>query len=148
MSVIDEIIRDAMRKGNFENLPGAGKPLNLEDDANTPADQRLAYKMLRDNNFAPDWIMESKELDTLRGTLMTRVNRAISRHRTALDAASRSSTSDTARANDEANWRGEKAHLRDELIAFNRRVLSYNLKVPRGAAHKTLIDIDKVLQTW
>jgi hypothetical protein len=41
----DEIIQEAMQRGEFENLPGKGKPLNLSDYFNTPEDVRLAYSI-------------------------------------------------------------------------------------------------------
>jgi len=38
----EERIRDAIQRGEFDNLPGRGKPLNLEDDRHIPDDLRLA----------------------------------------------------------------------------------------------------------
>jgi hypothetical protein len=29
---VDRLIREAMKTGAFDNLPGAGKPLNLDDE--------------------------------------------------------------------------------------------------------------------
>ena len=46
-SLIDEIIREAMEKGEFDNLPGKGKPLDLEAYFATPADVRLGYSVLK-----------------------------------------------------------------------------------------------------
>jgi hypothetical protein len=46
-------IREAMADGHFENLPGAGQPLNLDDYFNTPEDLRMAYSILRNARCAP-----------------------------------------------------------------------------------------------
>jgi hypothetical protein len=46
-------IREAMAQGEFENLPGAGKPLNLEDYFSTPEDLRMAFSILKNANCAP-----------------------------------------------------------------------------------------------
>ncbi len=55
-------IRQAIERGEFNNLPGAGKPLDLGDDANIPSDWRLAFKMLKDANVSPQWIEQDKEI--------------------------------------------------------------------------------------
>jgi hypothetical protein len=57
-------IEDAMKEGKFDHLPGAGKPLELEDP---PADEdaRLlwwALRLLRDNQFIPDEIRWRKQI--------------------------------------------------------------------------------------
>jgi DnaJ homologue, subfamily C, member 28, conserved domain len=46
-------IREAMAQGEFENLPGAGKPLNLEDYFSTPEDLRMAFSIVKNANCAP-----------------------------------------------------------------------------------------------
>ena len=61
-SYIDRQIRKAMEDGEFDNLPGEGKPLNIEEDENTPDAMRLAFKILKDNDLAPAWIMQGKDL--------------------------------------------------------------------------------------
>ena len=43
----EERIREAQKNGVFENLPGKGKPLVLEDLSLVPADLRLAYHVLK-----------------------------------------------------------------------------------------------------
>jgi len=42
-----------MAQGEFENLPGAGKPLNLEEYFSTPEDLRMAFSILKSANCAP-----------------------------------------------------------------------------------------------
>ena len=45
--IIEERILQAQRRGDFENLPGSGKPLEIEDDRHISEDLRLAYKILK-----------------------------------------------------------------------------------------------------
>jgi len=60
-SVVEEQIQEAMEQGKFDDLPGKGKPLNL--DVNPYAgDQELAFKMLKDNNFTLPWIADRNRL--------------------------------------------------------------------------------------
>ncbi len=42
-----------MAQGHFENLPGAGQPLSLEDYFSTPEDVRMAYSILKNAKCLP-----------------------------------------------------------------------------------------------
>ena len=67
--VAEERIREAMEQGEFDHLPGAGKPLKLEDDAMVPAELRVAYKILRNAGCVPPELELRKEIVTLRDLL-------------------------------------------------------------------------------
>ena len=60
--IVEERIRGAQRRGDFERLSGSGKPLNLDDDANIPEDLRLAYKILKNADMIPPEIELKKEI--------------------------------------------------------------------------------------
>lgn len=62
--VAEERIREAVQRGEFENLPGRGKPLNLKDDRHIPDDLRLAYKVLKNANCLPPELELRKEIKT------------------------------------------------------------------------------------
>lgn len=66
---IDEIIRDAIMRGEFQNLPGQGKKLNLDDYFNTPEDVRLGYGLLKSNDFVPEEVQMLKDIETLQEKL-------------------------------------------------------------------------------
>ena len=51
--VAEARIREAIAQGDFENLPGTGKPLNLEDYFSTPEELRMAFSILKNANCAP-----------------------------------------------------------------------------------------------
>ncbi|HZG66486.1 MAG TPA: DUF1992 domain-containing protein [Herpetosiphonaceae bacterium] len=61
-SLVEQRIQDGMERGLFDNLPGAGKPLNLEEDALVPEDMRMAFRLLRSNGLAPLWVEMNKEI--------------------------------------------------------------------------------------
>ena len=69
--VAERKIREAMERGEFANLPGAGKPLRLDDDSMIPEDLRLAYKILRNAGCIPPELELRKEIITLRDLLRT-----------------------------------------------------------------------------
>jgi hypothetical protein len=58
-------IREAMEQGMFENLPGAGKPLDLEEYFNTPEEMRIAYSILKNANCAPPEVELMKDVARL-----------------------------------------------------------------------------------
>ncbi len=146
MTFLDDAIRDAMDNGAFDDLPGAGKPINFEDEAHTPEHLRMAHKVLRDNDLAPDWILESKSLDQSRESIVLKLKRAQSRRRAGLDSASRSYTPAQDRAETERQWRYNLETIRAAAAEHNRRILTFNLKAPAGVTHKAMIDIEALLR--
>ena len=60
---IDEQIHEAQARGDFDNLPGSGKPLNLDENPYT-GDRALAYSLLKQNGYAPPEVELAKEIRT------------------------------------------------------------------------------------
>jgi hypothetical protein len=118
MGFIDDLLKNAQQSPDWQNLPGQGKPLNLDEDPYTPDEMRMAYKILKENDLAPAWITEGKELDEQREKLLEQVRRVPSSGQL-------------------------KPALTEAVIAYNKRVLSYNLKVPAGIPHKRSIDLNR-----
>ena len=65
-SAIEQKIKDAIAHGEFDNLTGSGKPLDLDAYFNTPEDLRMAFAMLRSNNFVPEEVEMLKEIASLK----------------------------------------------------------------------------------
>ncbi len=61
----EDLIEKAIRNGEFDDLPGRGKPLALEDDSMVPEDMRMAYKILKNSGHVPAEIVEEKEILTM-----------------------------------------------------------------------------------
>ncbi len=57
MTILDRLaeqrIRDAQARGDFEALPGAGRPLDLDEPPFVPEDIRMAYRILKNAGFVP-----------------------------------------------------------------------------------------------
>ena len=49
----------------FDRLPGAGKPLELEDDSHIPEDLRMAYKLLKNAGYVPEEVLDRKEAQSI-----------------------------------------------------------------------------------
>lgn len=65
-------IEEAIEAGAFDDLPGAGRPLELDDERFVPEEVRAAYRILKRAGFVPPEVEARKEilaLTTLIGTL-------------------------------------------------------------------------------
>jgi len=67
--IAEERIRAAQDEGLFDNLPGSGKPLNLEDDSFVPEELRLTFKILRNAGYLPIEMEIRKEIYSLQQLL-------------------------------------------------------------------------------
>ncbi|MFP4168461.1 MAG: DnaJ family domain-containing protein [Desulfonatronovibrionaceae bacterium] len=67
--IAEEKIREAERQGEFKDLPGAGKPLDLEDDSMIPEQLRMSYKILKNSGFVPPEVADKKEIKNIRDML-------------------------------------------------------------------------------
>jgi hypothetical protein len=134
-SITDEIIREAMEDGKFSNLPGEGKPLNLDDDTNTPEHLRLTHKLMRDNDIAPDWIIDGQDLEAMREMLLKTLRRAGKTYRYNPNSN-----------RTETDWYRAQRLFVETALRYNRKVLTYNLKVPPGIAHRAPLNTEREIQ--
>jgi hypothetical protein len=58
-------IREAMERGEFDDLPMRGKPIRLDDFSSVPADLRVGYMILKRANCLPEELELRKEMVTL-----------------------------------------------------------------------------------
>jgi len=57
--IVEELIKKAQERGEFDNLPGKGKPIDLSAYFEMPEDVRVAQSVLRNAGFP------SREVDLL-----------------------------------------------------------------------------------
>ena len=67
--IAEERILDAQRAGAFDDLPGKGKPLNLDDMSWVPEDLRIAYHILKNAHILPPEAELMKDIHTLEDLL-------------------------------------------------------------------------------
>ncbi len=134
-SVIEKQIREAMERGEFESLPGRGKPLDLSADPNVPPEWDLAFKMLKDAGFAPEWIEEDKQIRAGR-------ERVFKAFQTYLRQPHKPPANRTAR---EARL---IADFRREAAELNRLIDLFNLKAPSPRLHHARIRIEEEVEKF
>jgi hypothetical protein len=73
MWLIDKIaeqrITEASQKGELDNLPGAGKPVKLDDDSQIPENLRAGYRLLKNAGFIPAELQARREIASLQQLL-------------------------------------------------------------------------------
>jgi hypothetical protein len=58
-------IAEAVANGELDGLPGAGRPLELDDDALIPEELRLAYRILKNAGYVPEEVRALNEIAEL-----------------------------------------------------------------------------------
>ena len=136
-----QAIEEAMRKGEFDNLRGKGKPLDLNKNPWTPEGSELAFDILKNNDLVPGWIgMRSdllKELERWRARLHALAQRFNSECARA-DAV--------ARAGVLARWQAQRRVLQDEVTTFNKRIADINLAQPVMSLELFKLRLDEELR--
>jgi hypothetical protein len=51
--LVEQKLSEAVSRGELDDLPGAGRPLELDDDALVPEDMRMTHRILRNAGYAP-----------------------------------------------------------------------------------------------
>jgi hypothetical protein len=129
MDLIDKIIQQAQERGEFKNLEGEGKPLDLRPNPWVPPDLQMAYRMLEQAGFAPDVVDDDKSLRARIADLDTR-----------LDRFARTWQSWPLAVQQERVDRRD-TFLRDyeeEIRSINNRIHAFNMMAPRLMNRGTL----------
>lgn len=116
-SIVDQRIAAAEAAGMFNDLPGSGKPINLDDDSHVPEEDRAAYRMLKNAGFAPPWIELQKRIRAEQSNL----------------AAWLEHTNHSWQARQPLEQQDLYEEYRRRLVELNRMIIHYNLSVPPAA---------------
>lgn len=141
---IEEQIQEAVARGEFDNLPGTGKPLNLEDDA-LSGEKASAYRLLKQNGYAPPEIELLKEIRRENERIEQHLNRLRAQYRT-LRARRVAPFASEKRAYNDAVEKAATAY-EETLRTLNRKILTFNLSVP-ASMHMTFLEVEKKVQQF
>jgi hypothetical protein len=68
--IVERRIAEAIERGDFDDLPGAGRPLELDDDPLVPGELRVAYRIMKNAGYVPDEVRLLAELRSAEQLLM------------------------------------------------------------------------------
>ena len=69
--IVESLIKEAQARGEFDNLPGKGKPIDLTEYFNSPEDVRVAQAMLKNAGMVPVEIELLQEIAALKEMLVS-----------------------------------------------------------------------------
>ncbi|WP_018879155.1 DUF1992 domain-containing protein [Thioalkalivibrio sp. ALE9] len=77
---IEAKLADAARRGAFDDLPGAGRPLELDDDRAVPEELRMAYRVLKNAGYVPEAVRIRGEIASAEALLQAADDEASRQH--------------------------------------------------------------------
>lgn len=140
--LVEEQIRKAQERGDFDHLEGAGKPLNLYENPYEPAELRMAFKILKENDFAPYWIELGKEIDAALDKLQQKIN--YFKRYTELFWADKHDARAKQRYQSKKTYFYEERKL--DLEKIDKKILDFNLHCPTFRQGRHNLDIAKEME--
>jgi DnaJ family protein C protein 28 len=131
--IAEQKILEAIEEGQFDNLPGKGKPIVFDDDLMTPPHLRLANKILKNANVLPDWIQVQQDIAAERQTAASHRERVVHENHTKQARVS-ALPADHPELRRYAEWhaRSRAAYLR-HLKSLNTSILNFSILAPSTA---------------
>jgi hypothetical protein len=69
-AIAERRISEAQARGELDDLPGAGAPLALDDDALVPEDLRVAHRILKNAGLLPPQLEPHREIREIEALLL------------------------------------------------------------------------------
>jgi DnaJ family protein C protein 28 len=140
MPNIEDLMRKAMADGKFDNLPGRGKPLRL-DESNPHADPEweLAYRMLKESGYSLPWIETIREIEKDIEAARKDFQIAWNWHQAAISESLPGSIVT-------AEWERSQTAFKENLEALNKRIRDYNLQVPNVRFQRPALNYERELE--
>jgi predicted nucleic acid-binding Zn-ribbon protein len=131
--LIERKLQEARDSGAFDALTRKGA-LNLDEEAETgvPEDDRLAFKILKNNDMAPAWIEDDKVLREKLNKARTHIQHAHKRWQ--VDLARATTAGERLRVGDA--WQNAKDKFEKAVEEINRDIFNFNLNAPSLTVHR------------
>jgi DnaJ homolog subfamily C member 28 len=139
MPNVEEHLRKAIEEGKFDNLPGKGKPLHIEENPNADPDWELAYHLIKESGFTLPWIITIREIEMDIEKARQELQRAWKWRIIYLSC-------DVPDEKASAEWVRALEAFKDKLPALNQRIRDYNLEVPNIRFQRPLLDFNNEVE--
>jgi DnaJ family protein C protein 28 len=143
--LVERQIVEAQERGEFDDLPGKGKPLDLTENPFADPEWRVAYKLLRDKGFTLDWI----ELDqVIRAELKACREQLLQSRRWYERSMSQLGYQESRWAEEERirvqyTWEQALETFADQVAQINKKIELLNLKVPLVSLQRLKVSVDE-----
>ena len=143
-TLVEERIRTIIGDGDMSWHPRAGQPLQLEDE-NVPEDQRIAYKIMKDNDAVPVWMDMGARLRDKQEKLIRRIYQYARDYiRRKEDAIAKGSFILDQHAED--RWQDALKGWYRDVKHYNQELLDYNLQVPPQIGQRSPMNGDTEIE--
>jgi Domain of unknown function (DUF1992) len=145
--ISERLIEEAQEKGDLDVPAMHGKPLDLTENPYVPEDQRLAFKLLKDNDLSPAWIIDGKEIRELIDTVLATLRRSHARFEQTMRRLEGRLDVDAIYERDAAyrTWDSARERFRQSAGKINKLTETYNLRVPISSLQRLYFNAEREL---
>ena len=137
--LVEERLQEAFAEGKFSNLPGKGKPLDLEEDPLADPALWMARHILRNSGMSLPWVEERRRIEALLAEATAELARSWAAYG---DGCGGEQASPAAKL----RWQEAVGAFREQVAALNRRIRAYNLTVPHVHFQRLLVDVEREVE--
>jgi len=130
--LVEQRIQEAMAAGAFDNLPGQGRPLDLTRNPYLDPALELAFGLLKNSGYLPEWIARDKEIREELEAARARLRAAWTQRR--------------ANPADDRAWQAAVARFEETLAQLNRKIDDLNLIVPAVQCQRLRLRLEDELR--
>ena len=138
---IERTIQEAIDAGLFDDLQGAGRPINWEDESLVDEDWVMAFRIMREGGFGPAWIELHKEIKAE----LDKARQAVLGSWRWRQERLGGSVRESERRYVEAEWWRARTVFAEALAELNNKIVDFNLMVPVARLHKFKLDVAQEL---
>ncbi len=136
---IEEIIRQAIEEGEFDDLPGKGKPIQIEQNPHQDPDWRAAHHILKSSGFTLPWIESLREIKT---NLLRAQDRLLRAWSWCQDQQDHTFQTEFV----ESEWMKARENFQERIASINNQIRTYNLEVPNDRFQLPLVNADQEIK--
>ena len=137
--IAERKIEEAMQEGKFDNLPGKGKPLPMDEEWFVPPEMRPAIRLLKSAGVLPEWLERARQIEEARAEINCCWQRAQREYPRICQQP----------PEQHALWLQQRSHeLKTAMERVNTLILLYNCCAPATADPQIPYQIEKELQRF
>jgi DnaJ family protein C protein 28 len=137
--LVENQIQKARERGDFDNLEGTGKPLDLSENPYEPPELRMVMRILKNSDFTPYWIQLGKDIDADSAKLWQEVEYFKKYSLVTLVNQKHTTATVDRLAKEKAQFYVEK---RQQFEKMKKKILDYNLHCPTFRLGRANIEVD------